>query len=99
MSDATVYSLSSRDALFNHGSARSTLLLKDLSDKPASHEIDALAASGDLFVTLATALDDTASSLTTDASIAHPQLERLVNMLLYLQRHYKISRKPADYRQ
>ncbi|MDB5164807.1 MAG: hypothetical protein JWL89_433 [Candidatus Saccharibacteria bacterium] len=98
MSDSTTYTLSSSDAVLSHSSAAATLL-RDLSGHPEPREIDALVASGDLFVALATSLDATSNALTTDAPIAHPQLERVTSILLYLQRHYAITRKKSDYRQ
>lgn len=58
---------------------------------------DALAVSGDCFVTLATQLDELTHQ---QASTAHnPKIEDIIRTLLYLQRHYAVVKKPANYRQ
>jgi hypothetical protein len=53
---------------------------------------DALAASGDYFITLATALDKIAQSLPHDGA-EQIQIESLVSTLFYLQKHYVIIAK------
>lgn len=70
-------------------------------DKNVRHtEIDAMVASGDFFITVATALDSIANSLTADAPRHRPQLEHLVKTLLHMQRHYQIAiKRPPDFRQ
>ena len=72
-----------------------------LSDRPRSERLDtdALVASGDCLITLATILDDVPRLAATDTRVIQPQLERVVETLLYLQRHYKLVRKPAEHRQ
>lgn len=102
MSDKAAYPLKSNDALFKHGAPGATnlpALLQDLSGKLRTMEIDAQAASGDIFVMLATAVDAVSGQLTTDKPIVHPQLQKIAETLIYLQRHYQVSRKPSDYRQ
>lgn len=54
--------------------------------------IDAMAASGDYFVTLATRLDKVAQGLVQDSS-EQIELEHLVKTLLYMQDHYRLIHK------
>ncbi len=86
-------------SLLAHGPVGQLRFLNDLSELPSEIEVDALIASGDCFVTLATALDNLSESLTADAPTTRPQLEKLTSLLLYLQRHYSISHKRPDHRQ
>jgi hypothetical protein len=94
------YSLKSDDVVISHAPAP-VFALRDLSERPSSLEIEALVASGDCCVTLATKLDEITESLLHDApeSKASKQLENMTVILLHLQRHYKIVRKQSDYRQ
>ncbi len=65
-----------------------------------AEEVDALVASGDCFITLATTLDKNTDLLTVDSPTIAPELQKLTRTLLYLQRHYKITRKTTpNYRQ
>lgn len=84
-----IYAVSSTDQ-FLHDHAEPSISKRD--------ELDALVASGDCFVTLATQLDSINHQLATAGS-EQPELERAVRALLYLQRHYTISKKQPDYRQ
>lgn len=61
-------------------------------------EIAALVASGDLFVTLATTLESTVEEL-VDSPAVTAALEHIIGNLLYLQRHYGVAPKQANYRQ
>lgn len=72
-------------------------LLHDHAIEQDNFAIDALAASGDCFVTLASQLDELTHQQMSTAQ--HPQLEDMVRTLLYLQRHYAVVKKPANYRQ
>jgi hypothetical protein len=75
-------------------------LLRDIDEPLSPKAIDALIASGDLFVTLATDIDGLTETLPLKTgSEASQKLEKLTKILLYLQRHYLISRKRSDYRQ
>jgi len=57
-------------------------------DSQQQADVDALVASGDGFITLATQLD------------AHPaEVEEVIRVLLYLQRHYSIVKKQPNFRQ
>lgn len=91
------YSLSFADHLLSHGPGRTRLMRDFIDENPEG--VGALVASGDCFITLATTLDEVVETLSSADEIARPQLERLVRTLLYLQRHYKITRKTPDYRQ
>jgi hypothetical protein len=53
---------------------------------------DALAASGDCFVTIATRLDKLAQNLADD-SVEQIEIEHIVRSLLYLQDHYAVIAK------
>ncbi|HEX7633190.1 MAG TPA: hypothetical protein VF401_02585 [Candidatus Saccharimonadales bacterium] len=94
----TTYSVKSDNRVFKH-SDLPVQLFQDISKKPAQLEIDAWVASGDIFAMLATSLDAVTGLLTADKKVVHPQLEHQINILLYLQRNYKVVRKQADYRQ
>jgi GTP-binding protein LepA len=50
-------------------------------------------------VTLATTLDDATQSLATQPEAATSGIEKVIRVLLHLQRHYSLSRKPPDHRQ
>ena len=74
------------------------LSVQDIDDASLpANEVDALVASGDCFVTLATELD--ALSHEENRDIVTEKLEKTVRSLLYLQRHYKITRQQPNFRQ
>jgi hypothetical protein len=76
------------------------LLLHDSDDEDrARQDIDALVASGDCFITIATSLDDSTKHLKATDSKALPQIEGAIRVLMHLQRHYRIVRKHAEYKQ
>jgi hypothetical protein len=54
--------------------------------------IDAMAASGDYFVTLATRLDKVAQGLMQDSS-EQIELEHLIKTMFYMQDHYRLVHK------
>jgi hypothetical protein len=91
------YQLQPADSLLMH-TLQWPQLLHDYDD--TQHlDIDALVASGDCFITLATVLDDSTKHLQADNVLALPQIEKTINTLLYLQRHYQVIRKRSEYRQ
>ncbi len=92
------YSLRFQDQVFSDSNVP-VQFVHDLDGPLTPNEIDALVASGDCFVTLATNIDEVTDLLGADATITHPQLNKLASTLLYLQRHYQIKRKPSEYRQ
>lgn len=49
--------------------------------------------SGDYLPTLATRLDDIAGRLNRGDELPHEEIDRLVNDLLYIDRHYHLTRK------
>jgi hypothetical protein len=67
-------------------------LLRDMADMREFNQADALAASGDYFITLATRLDLLAQAMPRD-SAEQIELENLVNTLFYLQKHYIVIAK------
>lgn len=54
--------------------------------------IDAMAASGDYFITLATRLDKLSQGLSQD-SAEQIEIEHLVQTLFYMQEHYELVAK------
>jgi len=66
--------------------------LADLEDRREFTSDDALAASGDCFVTIATRLDKLAQGLPFD-SVEQIELEHVVTSLFYLQDHYAVIAK------
>lgn len=67
-----------------------------VGDHHSSHDpkLDALARSGDYFITLATTLENIGAELTeTSPVVTSLALARLSEELAYLQRHYSIVRK------
>ncbi len=94
-----MYNLNPKDVILQHGRNKSARLVNDWGVMNSPSEVKALVASGDCFVTLATTIDEIAQSLTVDKDKATPQLEKLTAILVYLQRHYKITGKTADHRQ
>lgn len=96
MTDTKAYSLQLHNRILS-SFTEPTRLLHDYTEVDA-HEIDALVSSGDAFITLATDLDDV-TTLLQNTPEAHPQLEKTIRTLLYLQRHYQIARKQPEHRQ
>lgn len=75
------------------------LLLADsdpVADFYNRHDIEAMVASGDCFITLATTLDDCTRFLSGPETKALPQIEEIIGILFYLQRHYKVVRNPSE---
>jgi hypothetical protein len=94
------YNITMQDQLFINDASKQRLL-HDYSEDERNLEVDALVASGDCFITLATALDDIDKTLpgATEAVQTRPELERFIRTLLYLQRHYSVQKKKPNYRQ
>jgi hypothetical protein len=78
---------------------RKLLLHDNDSEELERRDIDALVASGDCFVTIATSLDDSTKHLKATDSKALPQVEGAISILMHLQRHYRLVRKHPEYRQ
>ena len=94
MSTAT-YALPANNKILNHAPAAhkfTTWLADGVDDKRQFTNDDALAASGDYFITLATALDKIAQNLPRDGA-EQIEIENLVSTLFYLQKHYVIIAK------
>lgn len=94
MSSAS-YQLTDRGLMLNHG--LQGLLsqddyVADLDDGRELNEADALAASGDYFIALASRLDHLAQSVPMN-SAEQIELEHIVSTLLYVQRHYTVVAK------
>jgi hypothetical protein len=56
-------------------------------------ELESHIRSGDYFSMLATRLDDIAVRLNRGDNLQHEEINRLVNDLLYIDRHYHLARK------
>lgn len=88
----SVYVLPNRMHLVRHYPAR-TMWLGDYAE-PRDPELDAIARSGDYFVTLSTELENIAAELPeTSTAASSLALSRLAQKLEYMQRHYQIVRK------
>jgi hypothetical protein len=87
----TTYAIPTAPSVVTHGWDASRLLL-DGVDKREFNQTDAMAASGDYFVTLATRLDLLAQGMRRD-SAEQIELENLIRTLFYLQKHYSIIAK------
>lgn len=91
MTSAT-YSINLGGSLLSHGPGEAGLSWLNDADGRQYTEADALAASGDYFMVLATKLDLLAQSLPRD-SAEQIEIEHLVTDLFYLQKHYGIVAK------
>lgn len=90
MSVAT-YTINPFDGLVTNG-WNTDLLLHDLPDDTEELHAYALAASGDYFEMLASALDQIARTLPVHSAEQY-QLQSYISQLLYLQRRYRIVKK------
>lgn len=66
--------------------------VREVPDDPQELHLQALVASGDYFETLAANLEQVASAIPAN-SVEQYQLQHIVGQLLYLQRHYDITKK------
>jgi hypothetical protein len=99
-SAAANYRLRPVDLLTIHGFDQPALLRDMAFDQSEGGiDIDALVASGDCLIALATSLDEASDMLTDESEIVRPQLEQLTRTLLYLQRRYKLVPKTPEHRQ
>ena len=88
----SIYSLALPGFVVSH-SSQTTLTLCDRAD-PSEPALDALARSGDYFITVATNLEALASELTEiSPTAASLTLARLSDELTYMQRHYTLTPK------
>lgn len=88
------YTFSLHTTILSHAN-EFPLLLGDHDNHPDPHkaELDALVASGDYFITLATTLDQINEEVAATNETGHGALEKLISDLAYLQQKYKISKK------
>jgi soluble P-type ATPase len=90
----TSYTLASNGFITKHADHDSVALLHDLAERPMPTDIEVMVASGDLFAELATELDSIALSLTDTSGTGNAsRLDKLTEILLYLQRNYHVTRK------
>jgi hypothetical protein len=90
MSVAT-YTINPFDGLVTDG-WNADLWLHDLPDNAEELHTYALAASGDYFEMLASALEQIARTLPPHSAEQY-QLQHYIRQLIYLQRHYQIVKK------
>jgi len=88
---AAVYTLNPFNNLLTDGYS-TDLWLHDLPKDAEDLHTHALVASGDYFEMLAAALEQVAAVVPVH-SVEQYQLQAYVGQLLYLQRHYKITKK------
>ena len=75
-------------------------LLGDVNDISEKHlDTEAMIASGDAMIMLATALDEITGQLDSNPEAARLQIEAVIRKLLYIQRRYKLVRKAPEYHQ
>ena len=75
-----------------------TFLLNEPGINNSPQDIAAMAASGDSFITLANDLEEIIRLLPADTVKTVAELERVSEILLYMQRHYKVAPKAPDHR-
>lgn len=89
----STYSMTLGDLFTSHG-LKGSGLIHDADLHLDQMQVEALAASGDCFVTLGTEIDKISEMLThTDSKHIALELEKLTRILFYLQQHYEIRRK------
>jgi len=86
-----VYQLHSLDEVLAHASEHSWFV-RDIAGTPQDLAVRALVASGDCFEMLGSSLDQISRRL-KDSDPNQAELEYLIRTLLYLQRHYKITKR------
>lgn len=101
MSSVAMYNIQPLHGLLSHFHGPAARCAHDYAgsfdNDLAAHrlELDALVRSGDYVATIATTLDSVSQALSqfSQTKIAHEQLERLINDLLYVERHYTLTQK------
>lgn len=90
-----MYRMTNTDRILMHRQSglRAVQMVRDDDAAYNQLDVEALVASGDCFVTIATSLDDCTKLLAPTETDALPQIEKAISVLLYLQRHYKVVRK------
>lgn len=78
---------------------RQDMLLHDGDNPDDATQIDAMVASDDCFITLATQLDALTHDEPTLTLSQQTAIEPIVRTLIYLQRQYQIVKKQPNYRQ
>lgn len=91
---STAYALRPQEITLSHTPLRlrRDRRAHDLAENFEELEIQALVASGDCFEMLASDLDRVSRSLDED-TLEYLRVEHTIRILLYLQRHYKITKK------
>jgi hypothetical protein len=91
----TAYALKPREITLSHAPLRlrhRDKRVHDLAESFEELEIQALVASGDCFEMLASDLDRASRELDSE-SLEYLRVEHTIRILLYLHRHYKITKK------
>lgn len=89
---STVYTIKPRETVLSHLPFGRARRVHDLAENFEELEIQALVASGDCFEMLASDLDRANRDLDPE-SLEYLRVEHTIRILLYLQRHYKITKK------
>ncbi|MDB5175626.1 MAG: hypothetical protein JWM81_484 [Candidatus Saccharibacteria bacterium] len=93
------FDLNSNDIVTNHHDTTLDSVLHDIEQSGRDMAIDALVASQDCHIMLATALDQYVHNHFGANDQLPGELEDVIRTLLYLQRHYSLVSKKSDYRQ
>lgn len=88
----SVYGLRCLDRVSLHFDRSRPRRLRDI-DEDCEPEIEAMAASDDCFVALATQINDAVGFLVSDPEDASPELQKIIRTLFYLQRNYRLVRR------
>jgi hypothetical protein len=101
MTNSTSYQLVTSDAIFSHGFGGFGVVRdhEDTDKDRPDLEAEALVASGDCLISLATSLDQVTEMLADEDEVARPQIEKTISTLLYLQRRYRLVPKKPEHRQ
>ncbi len=67
------------------------LVLRDSLDEHSQTELKAVVASGEYFGNLASILDQLQDA--SNEMCQHPELYRIIKELLYMEQHYKVTKK------
>ena len=92
----TAYAIASSDMTLTDGDDN-VLWLHDLPENPNHWHIEALVASGDFCEMLAATLEQIAAALPA-TSVEQYQIQDAIGNLLYVQRHYKLTRRSSGLR-
>lgn len=91
MSNMKKYKLPVQGTVVTH--YRSIVLMTQ-DQEETLRELDAYVRSGDYFITLATMLEAVLDQAEHDSSAVKPMIDKLIQDLEYLQKHYIVVKRP-----